>query len=93
MTDETKTPEQLAAEAAAAAQDAPADAPAPEVAADAAASQDPAAAASDAPPADPGEDEQEEPLELQPGQTLAALRGIAAGPEDHPRTRSHHKHA
>ena len=92
MTDETKTPEQLAAEAAAAAQDASAEKPAPEVAADAAASQDPAADPADAPETAAAEfDEAPAPGDLQPGQTLAALRGIPAGPAPHPR--SHHRHA
>lgn len=82
MTDETqteKTPEQLAAEAAAA-QGAGAQDPAPEVAKDPNASVDPVAGPADAP--EEAEVEFDEPVH-----NPAALRGIQAGPAPHPRTR------
>jgi predicted flap endonuclease-1-like 5' DNA nuclease len=74
-----KTPEQLAAEAAAAAGAGP-EVKAPEE-----------PAASETSPAAPEELADPVSGELEPGQTLTALRGIPAGPADHPRLVHHRR--
>jgi hypothetical protein len=86
MSEDTQNP----ADPAAVAQDEFNADPATEVAADPAASQDPSDELLESDPeselASDEDEVDEEPAELQPGQTLAALRGIPAGPAPHPRT-------
>lgn len=98
MTEVTQTPEELAAAAAAVAQDATAEKPAPEVAADPAAAPDPAAAASEPLPAVVAADDQgEDPLGEPSGPNVPSLsvphahRGVQSAPADHPRRVAHLK--